>query len=193
MDYPDPNPHFPPPPRTKSLPMGPVTIALFALAVLCLLGAYWMVKVPPVFTGLLLAATACMIAAALAFLNYRKHGAWRNGQILPALVEQAPSMSLNQAGLATAATATIGVLTSTAAIATIDNMIVLRTWYRGRERTLTVYAGNVTTGDVVWVIRRRNVFEVSNLLKVAAPKEFRNVEVDGESAMWLLKRVRSRA
>jgi len=192
MEFPDPNPHFPPPPRTKSLPMGLMTITFFALSILCTLGAHWMVKVPPVFTGLLLSAAVFMIATAVTFLRYRKYGAWRRGRILPALVVDAPFMSPNQARLGTAAVAAAGALTSSVAIATVAQQVVLRTWYNGRQRTVFVAPssrGILKSGDIVWVVVARNVLEVSNLLQVAAPKEFRDVEVDEESAVWLLKTI----
>lgn len=189
VDYPHPNPSFPPVPRKGALPWGIVALVLLGVALLGLLIAAVGNNDDAVLGSGIAIALGGMIAAGISFTRHARTGGWRSGRIIPALVAQgAPHTGTGAvaAGLLATVTGNGGL------VAAAQNMVTLVSWWGGKQQMFQIAAGRFwdqfTEGSVIWVIQPQTVI-TAQFLEVAAPEEFKLMPVPDDAVAWLTEKL----
>ncbi len=166
MNFPHPNPEFPPPPRRGSLPWGIVAAVLGALAGVSLLVAAIMNRDGTMLGAGLAGALGFGIGGGIAFTRHARTGGWRSGRIIPAIISTDSNNAMQNA--------------------------LVTSWWDGQVRTIELAPGrlyqSLTEGTVVWLIQPTN-FVPAQFIEIAAPEEFRMTPVSAEAEAWLADRL----
>lgn len=166
MDYPHPNPHFPPPPRKGAAPWGWVALVVFLFAVGSLLYALLFNEDTTKMATGLACTLGGMITVGLAFTRHARTGGWRSARIVPAVIYADAGNRMQPA--------------------------LVDSWWKGKPQRVEIPPGRfwetMNVGDFVWIIQPTN-FTTAQFIEVAATDKHCMTPVPPEAQEWLMERL----